>query len=515
MKIYLPLRWRLTAWYSAIVLVSLSTFAGFAYYWVFDELYSNLDNSLDKISGTLYNIIEESSTGAISNKTKTEFAQMLVQSADKFAFFRREEQSRFVGPLRPAMVNANYEKRDIVWSAIFKHILLNPENYFIQIADTDSQIIWKSRNLELYDLPIDYSKYNPEKIVTKGDNIKIFDNVLIGNSQLRLLIYKDKHAIITIAYTVQEVKNTLQSLFSSFLYVVPMILLVSITGGVFLSKMSLKPVDRITKNAKEITAKNLNLKISVPPINDEIGRLAETLNEMISRLERSFIQVRQFTSDASHELRTPLTILRGEIEIALTKDRTNDEYIEILGSALEEVLRLSKVVESLLELSRADAGQTKMQLKLADLSHLVGDITEDMEMLAEDKDVKLSYDIQKKLMIHFDEVRMHQVILNIIDNAVKYTNPGGKVTVSLKDREHYAEFKVSDTGVGMNEEELSHVFDRFYRVDKARSGHIKGTGLGLSIVKWIVESHKGKIYIESQPDKGTNFIIMIPKKNEN
>jgi heavy metal sensor kinase len=512
LNIYLPLRWRLTVWYSAIVLVSLSTFAGFAYYWVFNELYSNLDDSLDKISGTMYNIIDESAPESISNKTKNEFAQLLIKSADRFAFFRREEKSRFVGPLRPVELISKPEKRDIVWSAIFKHILLNPENYFIQIADTSKEIIWKSRNLELYDLPVDYDNYKPEKIIKYGSKLKIFDNVLLGTNHLRLLIYRDKHAIITIAYTVKEVKDTLKSLFTSLMLGVPFILLVSITGGIFLSKMSLRPVDKITKTAKEITAKNLSLKISVPPINDEIGRLAETLNEMILRLEKSFNQIRQFTSDASHELRTPLTILRGEIEIALNKDRTVEEYMEILNSALEEVMRLSRVVDSLLELSRADAGQTKMQLKIGNLSNLVSDITEDMEIIADDKDVKLFADIESDINIHYDDIRLHQAILNIIDNAVKYTQAGGKVVVSLKNREHYVEFKVSDSGIGMNEIELSHAFDRFYRVDKARSANIKGTGLGLSIVKWIVESHKGKMFIESQPDKGTNFTIMIPKQ---
>ena len=510
MRYFLPLRWRLTIWYSSIVLLSLSVFAFSAYYWVFNELYSNLDESLIKISKTLNYIIEESS-GESLNRGKQEFLEAINRSTDRFKLFKQEKQLRFIGPSKPGKKEVIENKQDIVWSAIFNHILLNPESYYIQIADTNNQLIWKSKNLEFYHLPIQLKGFSLHNVKRIGKIELGFENIELNNDQLRLLVNKSDNAVITIAYTVKEVRNTLRELFSFLLLSVPVILVVSFVGGMFLSKLSLKPVDRITNTAKEITAKNLRMKMAVPPNNDEISRLIETLNDMIQRLEKSFTQIKQFTSDASHELRTPLTILRGELEIALNKERTQEEYAEILASSLEEVMRMSRIIESLLELSRADAGQTKMQLQEENFSDMLLEICEDMEILAADKEITLKSDIEKDLTFEYDSLRMRQVLLNIIDNSIKYSNPGGKIKLTLTDRMSYVEIRLSDTGIGMKEKELSHIFDRFYRVDKARSADIKGTGLGLSIVKWIIESHNGKIFVESQPLKGTNFTILLPK----
>lgn len=514
MKPKLSLRWRLTIWYSTIVLISLIAFAFFAYYWVFYELYSNLDESLKKISYTLGNIIEEEEENTDSGAEKNNLSFVFSGGTDKFTIFKKEVQSRFIGPVRPSNKEIVNQKSDVVWSAIFTHLLLNPDNYYIQIADTNQQIVWKSRNLEAYEMPVDmtYQSAKKTKIYTK---YSFYDNVMIGQEQLRLFVNRNDYSIITIAYTVRDVQDTLRDLFSAILLAVPVILFVSITGGVALAKMSLKPVDKMTKTANDITARNLSLRIEEPDTDDEIARLARTLNDMILRLQQSFIRIQQFTSDASHELRTPLTILRGEIEIALSKERSEDDYIEVLGSALDEVLRLSNVVESLLQLSRADSGHSKLSFARGNLSVLIESITEDITIIAETKNIEISSDIQKGVIAQFDDGKIHQAVLNILDNAVKYTPEKGGVRISLKDREHYVEIKVSDNGLGMTQEELGHIFDRFYRVDKARSSeNIKGSGLGLSIVKWIVESHNGKIFVESQPKKGTNFIMMLPK-NQN
>ncbi len=512
MKPKISLRWRLTIWYSTIVLLSLVAFAFFSYYWVFNELYSNLDESLKKISNTLKYIIKEEARYSELGEEESELSYLLYGRKDKFNIFKKEERSRFIGPLRPEKNETNTSPSDVVWSAIFTHLLLNPDNYFIQIADTNLQIIWKSKNLEAYELPVDKT-YQAGKVKNaRYSKYVYYDNVIIGKEKLRLLINRNEYSIITIAYTVREVQETLQSLFSAILLAVPIILLVSIAGGIALAKMSLKPVDKMTQTANDITAKNLSLRIEEPDTDDEIARLARTLNNMIKRLEQSFLRIQQFTSDASHELRTPLTILRGEIEVVLSRERAEEEYIEVLGSALEEVVRLSNVVESLLQLSRADGGHAKLSFERGHLSTLIEDIAEDISIIAEAKDITITTDIQNGVVAQYDEGKLHQAVLNVLDNAVKYTPEKGKVKVSLKDREHYVEIKVSDNGLGMTQEELNHIFDRFYRVDKARSSeNIKGSGLGLSIVKWIVEAHDGKIFVESQPKKGTNFIMMLPK----
>jgi heavy metal sensor kinase len=293
----------------------------------------------------------------------------------------------------------------------------------------------------------------------------------------------------------------------------PLILVVSIAGGFFLAKISLRPVDEITQSANEITAKHLSKRLPEHQINDEIGRLTRTLNLMIERLENSFIQIRQFTSDASHELKTPLTILRGELEIALHSQKTTEEYEGVLVSALEEVQRLSNVVETLLELSRADTGQVRLSIEEDDLSKLLNDIVEDSIILAESKNIKVHSDIEQNLIIDFDSARIHQAVLNVVDNAIKYSPNGGKISIELKKGKILSEIIVTDNGIGMEEEELNHIFDRFYRIDKARSSDVQGFGLGLSIVHWIVEAHRGKIDIKSKINEGTVFTIILPNNH--
>lgn len=508
MNLFFPIRWKLTFWYSGIVLISLLLFALISYIWFSRDLYDNLDDSLIKISKTLTHIIIESTE---NDSHQYDIIKQLGRHQSRFKLFAQEEQLRFVGPLRPGYEQKIAGKSDIVWSAIFKHLLLNPDNYYIQLSDTTERIVWRSRNLEFYKLPISLSREEVDRQFKIATHNFYFDNVIISGKKLRLLIDRNPVAIITIAYTVDEVQKTLRDLFSFFMFSIPLILLFSLGGGIFLTKITLSPIDKITKTANEITAKNLKMRLSLPPTNDEFSRLIETLNRMISRLEKSFNQIKQFTSDASHELRTPLTILRGELELALNSDRTVEEYQEVIASALDEVLRMSKIIDSLLELTRADTGQTKMQLKNGNFSNLLNDLIEETEILAMEKNIEIISNVAENVVFYYDEIRMTQAIFNILDNAIKYNKLNGKIYIELYDRGTYIELSVKDTGYGIDGMELGNIFNRFYRIDKSRGGQIKGTGLGLSIVKWIVESHNGKIYVESEVNKGTNFIIMLPK----
>jgi heavy metal sensor kinase len=255
------------------------------------------------------------------------------------------------------------------------------------------------------------------------------------------------------------------------------------------------------------------MRLPEVPTKDEVGHLTKTFNRMIERLESSFIQIRQFTSDASHELRTPLTILQGELELALHSEKTTEEYEVVLLSALEEVGRLTNVVETLLNLSRADSGQIKMNFASVNLSKMVQDIAEDASILSEIKGVDVKCDIEANLYIEADQPRLHQAVLNIVDNAIKYTPEGGKISIELKNGGSFANIIVSDTGMGIPAEQLPRIFDRFYRVDKARASTIQGSGLGLSIVKWIVDAHNGKINVQSKLHEGTTFTLNMPVMN--
>jgi signal transduction histidine kinase len=238
---------------------------------------------------------------------------------------------------------------------------------------------------------------------------------------------------------------------------------------------------------------------------------------MIERLEESLLYVSRYTADASHELRTPLTILRGELEAAAGQPQLAPELRETIGSALEETERLSRIVESLMAISRLDAGEARMERDILDLAELAGSTTEHMRLLAEDKNIALRCESDEAVSVEGDRARLKQVIVNLVDNAIKYTPAGGLVGVKVRASNSHATLEVKDSGVGIPAEALPHIFERLYRVDKARSRQMGGAGLGLSITKAIVTAHGGQVRVESVEGKGSRFIVELPvavKKSE-
>ena len=231
----------------------------------------------------------------------------------------------------------------------------------------------------------------------------------------------------------------------------------------------------------------------------------------MDRLESSFTQMRQFSSDASHELRTPLTVLKGQSELALGKERKSEEYQEVISSNLEEVQYMSKVLEDLFLLSKSDENQIALDLELVDLKSLVEEVCKHAEIIASEKHIKISIAYIESVEVYGDPVRLRQMIWNVVVNGIKYTQPDGEVKISIQNKGDSVLIVVQDNGIGISEEDLPLVFNRFYRVDKARSRQEGGTGLGLSICKYIVGAHKGSIKIESKLGKGTKFKITLPK----
>jgi len=526
----ISLKVKLAFWYSLIVGISLSAFGLFTYFSVSNELNQSLDSSLKKVAESLNFILRQSQDDTDKQKEKPQKTKKSSKK-DKFAVFRESGKREFVGPLRPQSKEFDiqiglFDENNPVLTAVYEHILLNTKNYYIQIADTNLQVVWKTKNLKSNTLPflpkseiqLEESKEIPDSVIQYVKTVfqehleGSFDNIYIDNQKVRLYVKNTNQAVISVGYSIEDIENTLNGLFSILIYAFPIILIISTIGGLILSKLSLRAIDEIAVNAEEITASNLSRRLPEPLTNDEVGHLTNTLNKMIERLEGSFNQIRQFTSDASHELKTPLTILRGEIEIALQSQKKPEQYQIILASALEEAERLSNVVETLLELSRADAGQVKMSFQEQNISKLIADISEDAEILAEQKSIWVEKKIPATVIANFDSARMHQAILNIVDNAIKYTNEHGKISIELTEDDKYAILKVSDTGIGIPKNQLPYIFDRFYRVDKARSHETRGAGLGLSIVKWIIDVHKGRIDVKSQLLYGTSFTIKIPKK---
>jgi len=307
-----------------------------------------------------------------------------------------------------------------------------------------------------------------------------------------------------------DVQDALTSLLLILGIAYPVTLAVASLGGVFLASRALYPIDKLTRVARRISAEDLSQRLNLRLPNDEVGRLARTFDEMIARLEDAFRRQRQFTADASHELRTPLTAVKGEVEVALTRPREPDTYRQVLQNVNEEVDRLIRLVSSLLTLARADAGQIPVALEAVDVAVLVDAAVEQVRPAAQQRDIELVLASGPPVTLRADEDLLLQLLLNLLDNAIKYTPPGGRVTAGWSAGSAQVELWVRDTGVGIAPEHLPHIFDRFYRADKARSRADRGTGLGLSICRWIAEAHGGSISVESEPGQGCTFTVHIP-----
>jgi heavy metal sensor kinase len=291
----------------------------------------------------------------------------------------------------------------------------------------------------------------------------------------------------------------------------PAALLLAAALAYALACKALAPVEALRRSADAVTAERLDRRLSAANPDDELGRLTHTINAMIARLERSFAEVRRFTADASHELRTPLTVLRSEVEVALGKDLTAAEHRRLLGGLLEELGRMSRLTDQLLTLSRRDAGVEHFATAPLDLCALVAGVAEALGPLAESRRVRLEWDAAGPAVVAGDGALLRLVFINLVDNALKYTPEGGEVRVRVEERDGASVVTVGDTGIGIPPEHLPHVFDRFYRVDKARSRAEGGTGLGLSIAQSIVKAHGGTITIHSPAGRGTVCTVTLPR----
>jgi len=290
----------------------------------------------------------------------------------------------------------------------------------------------------------------------------------------------------------------------------PLVALVAVGGGFFLVKRALSPVDRITASAERISSQNLSERLPVPHTGDELERLSVALNHMIQRLDEAFQYSRRFVADASHELRTPLTVLRGEIESFVQEPDLPREWRERLGSALEEVERLANIVEGLFAISRLDAGEAQAEWVRFDLAQLTASTADQMYLLAEDKNIKVTCSAANGVWVEGDRARLKQVVVNLLDNAIKFTSPGGSISLIVTSHTGQAVLEVADNGIGIPPEALPRIFERFFRVDKARSRELGGAGLGLSIVKSICAAHHGTVEASSTPGQGSRFRVELP-----
>lgn len=338
---------------------------------------------------------------------------------------------------------------------------------------------------------------------------------LLGGRQMLLAAHKvqapdgTKYLIETGA-PMDEVQSDLRHWLTFLVAGLPIEMALALGGGYVLVKRALGPVDRIAASAERISSRNLSERLPVPQTGDELERLSVALNHMIQRLDEAFQYSRRFVADASHELRTPLTVLRGELESFVQDPRLSPERREQLGSALEEVERLANIVEGLFAISRLDAGEAQAEWVPFDLAQLASATTDQMSLLAEDKKIRLTCAAKTGVWVEGDRSRLKQVIVNLLDNAIKYTPSDGAVSLDVQANDGHAVLEVADNGIGIPAEALPRIFDRFFRVDRARSRDQGGAGLGLSIVKSICAAHYGRVEAASTPGKGSRFRVELP-----
>jgi signal transduction histidine kinase len=296
----------------------------------------------------------------------------------------------------------------------------------------------------------------------------------------------------------------------ALLIIAPFVLLLGALGSNWLAKRAFRPVLHLTRTAREIKAGNLHRRVPVPRARDEVHDLALTLNEMVGRLEQAFTQQRRFVADASHELRTPVTVIRNITDVALEDPLSLDECVESLRDINAEAERLSQLINDLLMLARVDEEQIPLDCEAVRLDLLAIDVAATMEPLAVKHSITLQILDLEPVTVSGDMTRLIQVIMGLVDNALLYTCAGGTVTLSSAIRGENACLVVCDTGIGIAEKDVAHIFERFYRADPARSQASGGSGLGLAIAHWVVRAHGGSIAVESQIGRGSTFTVTLP-----
>jgi heavy metal sensor kinase len=320
--------------------------------------------------------------------------------------------------------------------------------------------------------------------------------------------------LIRLAYSQQPIWDHLKDFLMIVLLALPLTLTAAAIAGYVMADRALDPIGQMAQRAEQITTERLHDRLPVES-NDELGHLARVFNQMLSRIEQSFEQLRRFTADASHELRTPLASIRSVGEVGLQKEATPEEYRDMIGSMLEEINRLTSLIDSLLTLSRADAGQIPMKLEVFPVAEIMEEAASLLDVLIEEKRLTFNFEGEKNALVRGDRLILRQAAVNILHNAVKFTPAGGSISARVRCEGSGILLSITDNGPGIPIEHLAKVFDRFYRVDASRSGENKGAGLGLSIAQWAARAHDGEIGLSTAPEGGCTFWIRLPLVSSN
>lgn len=382
---------------------------------------------------------------------------------------------------------------------------------FVRITRMDGAVLYlsaapKSQSFDPATLP-------PPELAQATEGARI--DPLVGGRKMLLASHPLKmpdgaRYLIETGAPMDEVQADLRNWLKFLLAMLPVVGAIALGGGYVLVKRALTPVDQIAASAQRISSHNLSERLPVAKTGDELERLSVALNHMIERLDAAFQHSRRFVADASHELRTPLTVLQGELESLVQEPQPTAEVRDRLGSALEEVGRLANIVEGLFAISRLDAGEAAAEWVRFDLAQLATATADQMGLLAEDKKIQVTCTASLGVWVEGDRARLKQVVVNLLDNAIKYTPEHGAVGLTVKAENSKAVLEVEDNGIGIPPEALPRVFERFFRVDPARSREQGGAGLGLSIVKSICGAHQGRVEAASSPGQGSRFRVELP-----
>jgi heavy metal sensor kinase len=456
----LPIRWRLTVWYTAVLAAIVVVLAGFLLLRLRADLVAEVDQSLDVVMAELQLGLRAGTPGELHTDS-------------------------------PALLGAA--------GGGFAAQLLAPDGTVLDAfggAATTSPL-----------LPADLRRR-----VAAGHRVRAsvpFDG---GRERLRVLgePVRGRHGdAVVAAASLAGVDHSVDRLGLLLLVAGPVLLALAALGGLLLAQKAMRPVASMTRQAAGIGGRRLGARVAVPPARDELARLATTLNGMLARIEGGVAQQHRLVADASHELRTPLAVMRSELEVGLREPGLPEAARETLASVEEEVERMAQVVDNLLVLVRSDEGQLALRRDPVRLQEVAAAAVERLQHLADAKGIRLELRGQPA-EVAGDRQRLGEVLANLLDNAVKYSPAGGTVTVGLQRHDHLVRLTVDDSGPGIPAEELSRVFDRFYRVDAARSRAEGGAGLGLAICRELVEAHGGRIWAERRPAGGSSLVVELP-----
>ena len=458
-----PIRLRLTAWYVLLLAVILAAFCAAVYLLQRNALLSNLDESLENRADSLAAVVPVGdSTAASSGRPTTSLTE-------------REEFSRVFN------ADGNVVSND---AAGLGGVPVDEPSVAQALA---GETVHRSVN-----------SGNDERLRSALAPIRR-DSRIVG--------------AVEVGRTEDDATESLATLIWIMAAAYGVTLLAAGGGGLFLAQRALAPIDTVTRLARDLSADDLSQRLDLKLPDDEVGRLAATFDDMIGRLEAAFRRQRQFTSDASHELRTPLTALKGDIEVALQKERDPEAYRVVLRAVNNDVDRLIRLVGTLLMLARADTGELPIAVEPVELGTLAEGAVEQLRHIALERGVTITLAGGAPVTVEADEDLLLQLLINLLDNAFKHTPREGHVDVQWAVQEGIARLSVTDTGEGIGPEHLPRIFDRFYRVDPARSRADGSVGLGLAISRWIAEAHHGSISVVSAPGEGTSFSVALPIKS--